>query len=77
VILFSPQLGVLKFIERLNSSVPSSSSCKDRRSFRVAADPTEWLGLKIAPWPTVLSSVPSSTTSSTITTTTTNPENQL
>jgi hypothetical protein len=22
-----------------------SSSCKDRRRFRVAADPTEWLGL--------------------------------
>jgi hypothetical protein len=28
----------------------SSSSCMDRRSFRVAAEPTEWLGLKIDPW---------------------------
>jgi hypothetical protein len=30
--------------------ISSSSSYKDRRSFRVAADPTEWLGLKIDPW---------------------------
>jgi hypothetical protein len=46
----------------------SSSSYKDCRSFRVAADPTEWLGLKIDPtlkckWifdliPIILSSIP-------------------
>jgi hypothetical protein len=32
----------------------SSSSCMDRRRPRVAADPTEWLGLSLGPWPTVL-----------------------